>query len=239
MGFPLIMYLSRSKAVAIWPELDRKDSEGGWQGIKSSLNLSISPKFDISTEWKKRSDQPAPVRGGSVNWPPPDTLQIAVAIEDHLREKNCVGTMSQFLDNSFEYPTYKLWGSFRLDEASPSIAWLPIKVHAITGRLRIADTNQEVSLTLALENIPGVDFQEGEWHAWESGAHWFFKEASSKEGYPLAGLFTYEGNGHGLYAACGAVYFVSLRTYQADKSYLRPQQRDTLGEGLPSGQLSM
>lgn len=188
MGFPLVMYLSRSKTVSIWPELGRKDAESGWQGIKSSLNLSLSPKFDIGAEWKKRKDQPAPMRDGNMPWPPYKALEIAIAIENLLRKSRSVGTMAEFLTGAFAYPTYKLSGLLKLDNKEFSFrSPVPMKVHGLTGKLCLAESDRQVSLTLALENIAGIDFQDGQWNVWESGAIWFLEGASSEEAIRLQG----------------------------------------------------
>ena len=54
MSFPLAMYLSRSKTLAVWPHLDRKAVEGGLQTLKSAINLPLVG-FDRETHPLRRS----------------------------------------------------------------------------------------------------------------------------------------------------------------------------------------
>jgi hypothetical protein len=99
------MYLSRSKSVSIWPNLNRKkEGEKILRGIKSSINLSFAPKIDITAKWKGRSDAPVPTRKNSNPWPPWDALSIAMAIEKLLRNSDDVGSMEDFEKGTFEHP---------------------------------------------------------------------------------------------------------------------------------------
>lgn len=108
MGFPTIMYLSRSKVGSLWD--DTKKSKSLVSSIKSTLSISLNPKFDIETEFKKKDKIEIPKTIREDGWPPYQALDIAIQIEKQLRKENKVGTMKEFLDGNFEYPCYKLRG---------------------------------------------------------------------------------------------------------------------------------
>jgi hypothetical protein len=218
MGFPLIMYLSRSKTVSLWPNLELEQHGARsryFQGAKSELSLSLNPKVSISAEWKKPESKPPPLRTTDAHWPPPWSEEIVQALEALLVEKNELGTMTEFLARKFDRLAYKLCGTFTLDDQSSSPDWrdIGLEFHGLYGRLQLADSGHAVALILALDNVAGIDERDGRWRVWESGAMHFLREARTG-GYPLMGLFTYEGAHRACFANCGAVYFANYVAYK-------------------------
>jgi hypothetical protein len=213
MGFPLIMYLSRAKTMSLWPDLEQPhDSERYFQGVKSELTLSLKPKLSISAEWKKPEPK-LPPRRDDTYWPPADAESIVEAIETLLAEQKQVGTVKDLMAQKFKHSAYKLCGTFKLDsQASLNFGDIGLKAHGLSGHLHLADTKHSVALTLALNNVAGIELRNGNWDVGESGAIHFLHEARA-EGYPLIGLFTYEGAYPSRLANCGAVYFASYWSY--------------------------
>jgi hypothetical protein len=235
MGFPLIMYLSRSKTVSLWPQLEQpKASTQSFQGLKSDVTLSLNPKVNISAEWKRHESDP-PFRNKDTPWPPWESEPIVQAIEHLLREQHQIGGIDDLLAGNFGFLAYKLCGFFKLDRIRPDfeIAGLDLKVHGLTGRLHLPAFPHQVALTLALENIAGIDERDGRWDVWESGAMHFLSEAK-RDGYPLIGLFTCEGRHPTCLASCGAIYFASYSEYQSYMTYRAEHEaRDTIGRSEP------
>lgn len=231
VGFPLVMYLSRSRTVSIWPELNIGQEAAVLESVKYSVNLSLMPKVDIAAEWKKQERKDAPVRQSSTPWPPPDAHVVATAIEKALRSKNDVGNMADYLAGDRRYTAYKLSGTLRLEAEFDLEHPRPqLKVHGVPAQLRLGSSKSEVSLMLAFDNMAGIDFNEGDWSVWESGAMWFLRNASSEEGYPLVGLFTPEAAPPS--TSCGVVYFVNADRYEQSKEYLPPGTLDTIATGI-------
>ncbi len=235
MGFPLIMYLSRSKTIAIWPQLGQKKESFSLRDIKSSLNLSLTPKADFIAEWKKTEDSPIPAEDSSQSWPPHDALKIAALIEENLRKRRLVGSMEEFLQGDFSYPCYKLSGSLVLDNIQQS-TWIfggiNLDSHCLTGVITFPKSKSKVKITLALENIAGVRFKDGEWNIWESGANHLFRDASTSEGYPLFGLFTYEGHNSKVHSTCSVVYFASAGVFRFEENKKENKDLIQIAEGL-------
>lgn len=231
MGFPLVMYLSRSKTVSIWPELGRTQEKAALERVTSSLNLSLLPKVDIAAEWKKQERQGPPVRESSGPWPPPDAEMIAVAIERALRARDEVGSMADYLSGNSSYRAYKLSGELRIDagfEINPPR--LPLEVHGVPARLRLTTTDTDISLMLAFENIAGIDFRDGRWSVWESGAMWLLRGASTDRGYPLVGLFT--AGAAPTHTSFGIVYFVNPAEYEHASKHLPTDAQATIAAGV-------
>jgi hypothetical protein len=226
LGFPLVMYLSRSKTTSLWPSLEGAREPGPpFLHTKSPPTLSLSLKVDISTEWRTPELDP-PLRNSDAPWPPWESESIVEAIERLLVDRGQLGSTTDFEAGHFGCLAYKLCGLFTLDDQETfgfDLRGVDLKFHGLTGRLRLADSKREVALTLALDNIAGIDQKDGRWDVWESGAMHFFREARS-DGYPLIGLFTYEGQHPSCFASCGAVYFASYTVYQGLKEYLGPRR---------------
>jgi hypothetical protein len=217
MGFPLIMYLSRAKTVAIWPELGMHGDSYSLRDIKSSLDLSFNPKVDLAAEWKKTDAPPPPSRNESTHWPPWESHALVAAIERVLRKGKHIGGTEDFLRGDFGYPCYKLSGHLTFEdspEEAIGFGRIRLNSHCLSGKLRLAQGTAVVSLILSLESIAGIDWRDGEWHVWESGAMFMLKAARSQRGFPVFGLFTYEGPDPSAFASCGIVYFASAKVYR-------------------------
>lgn len=207
MGFPIIMYLSRSKVGRFWE--NKKKQKSLISSIKSNLSLSLNPEFSIETEFKKDDKIDIPRVKGSETWPPYESLEIALSLEKQLKKNKKIGTMEDFINNNLIYPCYKLKGKLFIDKANEYMFYEDIATHGINGILVLEGTKKKVLVDISYENIAGMSFRDGHWSVWESGAIHFFRGASSK-GYDLIGLFTYEGESDKYYADCGIIYFASM-----------------------------
>ncbi len=214
MGFPGIMYLSRSKVGRFWKNRNRKKSL--ISGIKSSLSFSLNPKLSIETEFKKKDKIEIPKVGESSDWPPYESLEIALSMEKQLRKNHQIGTMDDLLSHNLIYPCYKLKGKLFIEE-SEELLYRDIRGHGINGILVLEGTDKKVLVYLSYENIAGMSFRNERWDAWDSGAIHFFRDALLS-GYDLIGLFTYEGESDKYFADCGILYFASMdgRSYYHD-----------------------
>lgn len=216
MGFPIIMYLSRSKIGRFWENTDEQKSLVS--SIKSNLSLSLNPKLDIETEFKREDKIEIPRVKGSDNWPPYESLEIALSMEKQLKKNNQIGTMEDFINKNFVYLCYKLRGKLFIDQNLKQEHFGEIRSHGINGILVLEGTDKKISVDISYENIAGMSFRNETWEVWESGARHFFRGARSI-GYDLIGLFTYEGKSDEYFADCGILYFASMRNrgYYNDK----------------------
>lgn len=210
MGFPIIMYLSRSKVGRFWENNEQKSII---TGIKSYLNLSINPQLSIETEFKKKDKIEIPRVKGSEYWPPYESLEIATSIEKQLKKNNQIGTMNDFLNKNLIYPCYKLKGKLFMDEVYDEFyrSYRSIKRHGANGLLVLDGTDKKVLIDISFENIAGMSYDINNecWEVWESGANHFFGDATTR-GYDLIGLFTYESESDEYFANCGILYFASM-----------------------------
>ncbi len=232
MGFPLIMYLSRSKTVSLWPEVGKQKSGFSMNDLKSSLSLSLNPKVDIVAQWSKADEAPPPVRDDNYHWPPYESEEIALSIEKELRSRHQVGTMEHFLKGELTYPCYKLSGFLTLDKEEQdafSYRGITLNRHGITGSLSLTGSDVKVSLVLALENIAGIDPRDGEWDIWESGAMHMFGACERTPGFPVFGLFTVRGRSGENFCSCGIVYFAA---YSEFGGFLSKEATNILKEGI-------
>jgi len=235
MGFPLIMYLSRSKTIAIWPDLGRKKEALSLRDVSSTMSVSLTPKVDVVAEWKKVEEAPLPSRDTNIQWPPSDSLEICASIEKNLRKRNQVGSMSDFLRGDFKHPCYKLFGFLTLDEKLQSVfrfGGISLNTHGLTGIITLFDTQASISVILALENIAGVSYRDDQWHIWESGALHLFGWASTPKGYPLFGLLTFQGLNPNAQPSCGIVYFASASEYRMDERSKKDDDLKTIASGI-------
>lgn len=212
MGFPIIMYLSRSKVGRFWENGNRQKSL--ISGIKSNLSLSLNPGLSIETEFKKKDKIEIPKVSESSDWPPYESLEIALSMEKQLRKKNQIGTMNDLINNNIIYPCYKLKGKLFIAEENGDILHTHMKGHGINGVLVLEGTDKKILVYMSYENIAGVSFRNEQWEVWESGAMFFFRDIYSR-GYDLIGIFTYEGESDKYFANCGILYFANMH----DRSY--------------------
>lgn len=222
MGFPIIMYLSKSKVGRFWD--NRNKQKTLISGIKSKINFSLNPEFSIETEFKKRDKMEIPTIGEGSSWPPYQSLEIALSMEKQLRKNHKVGTMDDFINHRLIYPCYKLKGKLFLDKESNNLLHKDIKEHGINGILVLEGTNTKVSVYMAYENIAGITYRNEKWEVWESGALHFCRDIQSR-GYNLIGLFTYEGESDTYFADCGILYFASMH---GSDYYSNDEIRDTI-----------
>lgn len=215
MGFPIIMYLSRSKVGRFWENKNRQKSL--ISGIKSNLSLSLKPELSIETEFKKKDKIEIPKVSESSDWPPYKSLDIALSMEKQLRKNHQIGTMDDLLNRNLIYPCYKLKGKLFIDKESEELLHRDIKGYGINGVLVLEGTEKKILVYMSYENIAGMSFRNEQWEIWESGAIHFFRDIHSR-GYDLIGLFTYEGESDKYFADCGILYFASMhgRSYYDD-----------------------
>lgn len=215
MGFPTIMYLSRSKVGSFWENKNRKKSLVS--SIKSNLSLSLNPELSIETEFKKEDKIEIPRVKGSEEWPPYKSLEIALSMEKQLKKNNQIGTVNDLINKNLTYPCYKLKGKLFLDEEREEMLYGDIKGHGVNGILVLEDIDKKILVNISYENIAGMSFRNEHWEVWESGAMHFFRDVRSR-GYDLIGLFTYEGESDQYFADCGVLYFASMhsRSYYSD-----------------------
>lgn len=212
MGFPTIMYLSRSKVGRFW--INKPKSLSSY--IKIKLNFPLNPALNIEPNFKMQDKIEIPKVIGSDDWPPYESLKIALSMEKQLRKKNKIGSMNDFLKN-IQYPYYKLKGKLFIDKGSNELLFREIKGQGINGVLTLEGTRKKVLVYMSYENIAGMSFRNEKWEIWESGAIHFFNDIYSR-GYDLIGLFTYRGKSGRYFADCGVLYFASMydRDYYDD-----------------------
>lgn len=236
MGWPFIMYLSRAKTVAVWPELEQMKGTYSLEDVKASVNLSLSPKLDVVGQWKKTKETDPPARDRVSYWPPREALQLAVTIEDALRKRKAVGSAPDFLSAGPSFPCYKLQGKLTLDKRSCDLeeAFGPrrLNTHCLTGHLLLYDSDVRISLVLSLESVAGVTKQSDTWNVEESGTHYFLERATG-DGAPIFGLFMYQGQTDAGEHSCGIVYFACADHHAATElCNTRDKEMKTLSSGI-------
>lgn len=200
MGFPIIMYLSNSKIERFW---DRKNGVTVSQ-INPSISFNPSLKIDFQTEFEKSG-------GNKRNmWPPRDSLDIVIKMEQRLLNDHQIGNADDFL-NGKPFLCYKMKGKIYIDRENLHVNLGKIIGHGVEGIFVPNGTDEKVLIGISYENIAGLSYEDGNWHAWESGAFHFFED-SRRRGYDAIGLFTYEGEAEGCFARCGIVYFASANS---------------------------
>lgn len=219
MGFPTIMYLSRSKVGGF---LEKKQKKAILQNINTKLTLSLN-KLSLETEFKPENK--TEIRGGK-DWPPShQSLKIASSMEKQLRKNNQIGTMEDFINRNFSYSCYKLKGKLFLDEKIQHRRIGGLKSQGTRGILVLEGSNAKISLDISFENVAGVWLRNKCWEIWESGALAFFRQATSPCGYNVIGLFTYESESDTYFADCGILYFAHM---PARRNYDDKELNDTI-----------
>ena len=188
MGSPLIMYLSRSKVLSIWPDLKVKPKsiKRSWE-FKTSLNLSINPKLDIAAKMGNARRE-IPTRSDDENWPPYDSENIAKAIDNHLHISGQIGSVIE-LEKGRITSTVKIEGILQISDKMSQTTFdrLKIKSHSLEGKIICSQSENTFKTILSLDSIAGIDYNDG-WEVWESGAR-FMLDYAMEDGYPFIGLF--------------------------------------------------
>lgn len=206
MGFPTIMYLSRSKVNML-----EKAKKHSIQDINFKATISSSPSVSIEAGIKNGGKTNDPRGHATDNWPPSPSksMDIALRIEKQLKKSNQIGTMADFLNKNQQFACYKLKGKLRIDGEKEKLLRGVIKCHVTKGRLVLDGTDKEVLVDITCNNIAGMLFENEKWRSDASGANHFLYDACT-DGYDLIGLFTYEGESTEYFAECGILYFANL-----------------------------
>jgi hypothetical protein len=208
MGFPEIMYLSKSQVRNMWPNLDTKNLKPDEFSAKASL--SLNPTVEFGGKWSTKKS----TRKDDV-WPPWDSREVVKCIDEYVQKSARVGLWSDVYDNPDKCDFYLLEGKLKFADSSPpdnEFRFGRLKTQSIDAVFCGELPKDQLAVSLSLENIAGIDRLEGEWEVWESGAHWML-HAMSQEGFESRGLFTLMGRNLNRATSARIVYLTPRQTY--------------------------
>jgi hypothetical protein len=174
MGFPETMYLSKSQVRRLWPELPlSQPSRARFQEVVASSS--------------------APVPGsGPMSWPPWEASEIVSAIDAYVDKHEPPGTWTE-LSRGTADGYYRLGGRLIFNQAQGQFPWQirELKAHTVDALYCGHLAGEELAISVALENVAGIDRRGENWEVRESGAMYMFRDMA-EEGFAARGLFEVE-----------------------------------------------
>ena len=211
MGFNLIHYVSNSHSSKLWSDVNQKASFS-FDNLKTGLSISLTPHLDILGEWKKGTTNESEQAENRVIENPNAAMVVATS-ELALWEAEKVGTISDLANENFEYRCYKLDGVLFLKKDRSStleqIGGINIAPQVLNAQIKIPSLKITIDVVLSLSNILGMKYVEKTWQILSGGTWKFLNGATSKEGYPVFGLFVIEKKVKSKHYRCGVLYLAS------------------------------
>jgi len=229
MGFPEIMYLSRSQVRSLWRELPFKREVK--RELSSTVRLSAMPALEIS---RKSSKANADGWSPDAEWPPWSAPEVVRAIEKYFYKKELVGSATDLVNRDERFSAFclrgYLYGHVHLGRNGPrrgsldgdtfdaflkigdqvsSPRWeLSLPSSGSAGSNNILESDQPDRfwhLRLAFENVAGLERLSDGWHVTESGASLMFHDMH-RRGYSVEGIFTYRSPEPGYEGSLRAIF---------------------------------
>jgi hypothetical protein len=245
MGFNLIHYVSNSHSSKLWSDANKK-AGFSFEGLKTELSLSFTPHFDVLGEWKKGTENESEQKGNQKIENPTATMIVASS-ELALWESDSVGTVEDLINGNFKNRCFKLDGNLFLKKDRSAtlkqIEGISIAPQILNAQIKLPDSKIMLDVVLSLNNVLGMTYVEQAWRVLSGGTWKFINGGTSKEGYPIFGLFVIEKRVSEKHYRCGVLYLAStdeLRWLKHEKGKIHKRSPIAIfSRGLPDEHLKI